>query len=588
MGSPLASPIKVSDYVIKFLKDSGVRDIFTVSGGGCMHLTDSIGRSDIGFVCTHHEQAASMAAEGYSRISGISAVVVTTGPGGTNTITGLLGNWLDSIPVIYISGQVPRNQLSSGTGCRQIGDQEFDIVSSVKNMTKYSTLVSDKKDIRYHLEKALKIAKSGRPGPVWIDIPLDIQGDTINPDKMRGYLYDETPPIAPLSCVKEIKEKIRKAKRPLVVVGSGVRRSNAVSRLRKFLELNKIPVATGPHSGIDIVNDDYEYYAGRFGVLGQVSANNIVQKCDFLLSIGSRLNIKMTGYKYQDFAPDAYKVMVDVDKHEMNKFNITADKKVISDAGDFLDFFDNEERLTEQNEISEWLEYVSLKRSEENLVLDKHRDLKEYASTYCFVESLCEKLNEDVPIVTSDGTAHVVTLKTAKLKGNQRLFTNVGCASMGYGLPAAIGASFAIGKKPVVCIEGDGSIQMNIQELQTISHHNLPMKIFVINNDGYLSIRLTQGSFFDKRYVAIDKDSGVSFPNMEKIAAAYGLKYFQIKNNKEIDFTLDQVMGYTIGPVMCEIFTDPLERHEPKVMAKLKEDGTFEPGNLTDIRAQNE
>lgn len=583
----MARVTKVSDYVIEFLKKSQVKNIFTVSGGGSMHLIDSIGKSDINFVCTHHEQAAAMAAEGDARMGGISAVVVTTGPGGTNTLTGILGSWLDSIPVIYISGQVPTSQLSAGTGCRQIGDQEFDIISVVKSITKYAVMIEDKNEIKYHLEKAYVKATTGRPGPVWIDIPLDIQGASINEDSLEGFSDPPERPIATPSDIEFIKQKLRLSKKPVVVVGSGIRRSKAVHRLRNFLSVNNIPVMTGPHSGVDIVNDDYKHYMGRFGVLGQPSSNEIIQKSDLLISIGSRLNIKMTGYKYDSFAECAYKVLVDIDKNEMNKYNVIADKKIVSDAGDFLSSMDNR-RLTDEKNISSWLRECKQIRSSERLILEKHRKKTDYASTYCFIESLCHKTPEDTPIVTSDGTAHVVTLKTARLKGNQRLFTNVGCASMGYGLPAAIGASFAINKGPVVCIEGDGSIQMNIQELQTVVHHQLPMKIFIINNDGYLSIRLTQDSFFDGRHVAIDKGSGVSFPDMKKIASAYGIKYYQIKTNEDINFTLDKVMGYNEGPCLCEVFTDPREKHEPKVMAKLKEDGTFEPGKLTDIRIYDE
>jgi acetolactate synthase I/II/III large subunit len=572
------SKIKVSDFVIDFLYKKGIKQIYTVSGGGCMHLIDSVGKSDMDYLCTHHEQAASMAAEAHSRLSGHSAVLVTTGPGGTNTLTGLLGNWLDSIPVFYISGQVPTNQLSRGTGCRQIGDQEFDIVSVVKGMTKYSVMVENKNDILYHLEKAFQCSVLNRPGPVWVDIPLNIQGSYIDEKDLKKYTPPQEEPQ--VFDVEKIKHKILSAKKPVIVVGSGIRRSNAVGKLRNFLENNKLPVMTGPHSGIDIVNDDYENYLGRFGVLGQVTSNKLIQEADLILCIGSRLNVKMTGYDHKAFAPNAYKVIVDIDENEMNKFNIIANDKIKCDALSFLNQM-GDEKIT--GDIDEWLEYTRKFRTREKLVLDKHRNKKDYVSSYCFVESLCRATPEDCPIVTSDGTAHVVTLKTAKLKGNQRLFTNVGCASMGYGLPAAIGACNAINRKQVVCIEGDGSIQMNIQELQTLVHHEMPIKLFVINNDGYLSIRLTQDSFFDSRYVAIDESSGVSFPDMEKLAKAYGIKYFSIRKNKDIDFTISQVMSYDNEPVICEIFTDPQEKHEPKVMAQVNSDGSFKPGKLESI-----
>ena len=570
--------MKVSDFVIDFLHKKGIDNVYTVSGGGCMHLIDSLGKSDVKYFCTHHEQSAAMAAEAHSRIKGHSAVIVTTGPGGTNTLTGLLGNWLDSIPVFYISGQVPTNQLSDGTGCRQIGDQEFNIVSVVKNMTKYSYMVTDKKDILYHLEKAYHKSVTGRPGPVWIDIPLDIQGSSVNVEELRKYEpKSKKPKKISLEKITKLKKVFANAKKPVVVVGSGVRRSGSVYKLRDFLQRNNLPVMTGPHSGVDVVNDDYKFYFGRFGVLGQVSSNRLIQQADLVLCLGSRLNVKMTGYDFKSFAPNAYKIVVDIDKNEMHKFNVVADEKLTLDVGDFLDYFQNE---TITGDITKWISDCIAERSKEKLVLKKHRDQKDYVSSYCFAENLCERTPEEIPIVTSDGTAHVVVLKTAKLKGDQRLFTNVGCASMGYGLPAAIGASRALDNKPVVCVEGDGSIQMNIQELQTLVHHRMPIKLFIINNDGYLSIRLTQDSFFDGRHVAIDKDSGVSFPSMEKISKAYGIQYYSIKNNNELDFTISKVMSYSKGPVVCEVFTDPLEKHEPKVKARVNEDGSFTPGKL--------
>jgi len=570
--------VKVSDLIINFLLEKGIDNVYTVSGGGCMHLIDSIGKSEIGYFCTHHEQSAAMAAEAHSRIKGHSAVVVTTGPGGTNTLTGLLGSWLDSVPVFYISGQVPTNQLSDGTGCRQIGDQEFDIVSVVKGMTKYAHMVTDKQDILFHLEKAHHKSVTGRPGPVWIDVPLDIQGASVELDKLRVYepKQNKTKGLSSKKLAK-LKEAIKSAKKPMVVVGSGVRRSGSVHKLRNFLQRNKLPVMTGPHSGVDVVNDDYDFYFGRFGVLGQVSSNRLIQEADLILCLGSRLNVKMTGYDYESFAPSAYKIIVDIDNNEMHKFNIIADERIVSDVGEFIDHF--EDRVV-TGDINEWISYCTTQRSKEKLVLDRHREQKEYVSSYCFAERLCFKAPEEVPIVTSDGTAHVVVLKTAKLKGDQRLFTNVGCASMGYGLPAAIGASRALDNEQVICVEGDGSIQMNIQELQTLVHHNMPVKLFVINNDGYLSIRLTQNSFFDGRYVAIDESSGVSFPSMEKISEAYGIKYYSIKNNDELDFTISKVMKYSKGPVLCEVFTDPLEKHEPKVKARVNQDGSFSPGKL--------
>ena len=331
--------MKLSDYVIKFLEEKGIKHAFAISGGGCMHLIDSLGKSDIiDYVCNHHEQASAMAAEGYYRMSGkVAACIVTTGPGGTNTLTGVMGAWTDSIPVIFISGQVQRHQLSEGTGCRQVGDQEFDIVSIMKNTTKFATRVDDEKNIKYILEKAHSIATTGRPGPVWIDIPLDIQPKEIDTSSLKEYQDNYVSPSPSIVDTHNIVDLLLRSKKPVLVLGSGIRLSGAEEILFSFLDKFKIPVVTGPHSAVDIVNETYEHYCGRIGVLGQRSSNKIIQNCDLMISIGSRLGVKMTGYKYEAFAKNAYKIMVDIDENEMNKYNIHVDLKVKSDCFNFLE-----------------------------------------------------------------------------------------------------------------------------------------------------------------------------------------------------------------------------------------------------------
>ena len=573
--------VKLSDYVMTFLETKNTKHVFTISGGGCMHLIDSLGKSNIEYICNHHEQALAMAVEGYARMEkGVGVGLVTTGPGGTNTITGLVGCWLDSIPAIFISGQVPTSQLSEGTGCRQIGDQEFDIVDMVKNITKYAVTVKNKNDIKYCLEKAFYKMKEGRQGPVWIDIPLDIQASTIDTNSLKIFV----PPRKHKKHYTDLEyvvKKIENSKKPLFVVGNGVRLSGARKTLLNLLKKTQIPVVTGPHSGVDIVNESYENYAGRIGVLGHRSSNKIIQECDLMIAIGTRLGYKMTGYKQGSFAKNAYKILVDVDENEMNKENIEADLKIKSDAKIFLEKL-NKHQYKNIN-IFKWIDKCRGLRKQETYVFKKHRDLKNYASNYCFVEGLSKLVPENIPTVTSNGSAHVITLQTMKLKGDQRLFTNVGCASMGYGLPAAIGACFANERKPIVCIEGDGSIQMNIQELQTIIHHKLPIKMFVINNDAYLSIKATQDNYFNSNYVGTNTESGVSLPDLKKISNAYGISYENIKNNNEIDEKIQKVLDHNDGPIICEVYTYPKEKHEPKVVAKIKEDGTFEPGELTNM-----
>lgn len=575
--------MKISDYIIKFLKDNGIKKVFTVSGGGCIHLIDSLETQKMDYVCMHHEQSCAMASEGYNRLSNrlSSAVLVTTGPGGTNALTGVLGAWLDSIPMIIISGQVSLNQTIQNTKCRQIGDQEYNIIDSVKSMVKYAKMITKKEQIITELPKAIKIATSGRPGPVWIDVPLNIQGADIDLEEIIVDIKsDDIKYKISEKKINTIINKLNKSKKPLIVVGNGLSFNNIVMvYLYEFLIRTNIPIMTNVHSNIDIINESYPYYVGRFGILGQISSNKIIQECDLLISIGSRLSIKSTGFNYKSFAKNAYKVMVDVDKNEISKFTLDIDLKVNTTSKIFLESILDKKNDIHLN-ISEWQQYCKSLRDNEIFIHPKHRALKKYVSNYCFVEALSNNEKCVYPIITSNGSAHVCTLQTIKLKDGQRLFTNVGCASMGYGLPAAIGVCFA-NNDSVICIEGDGSIQMNIQELQIIKHHNLPMKLFIINNDGYLSIKITQKLLFNGKEVAAGKDSGISFPNMKKIAKAYGIKYICIKNNKELDKKIKKVMNYN-KPIICEVFTYPNELHEPKVKIKgIDKKGNIMPGELT-------
>lgn len=572
--------MKVSDIVVSFLESKGISHVFTISGGGCIHLIDSLGKAEkLNYICVHHEQSAAMAAEGYARLKqNVGACIVTTGPGGTNTLTGVLGCWLDSVPTIFISGQVSLSQISEGTGCRQIGDQEFDIVSVAKPMTKYAVMVKDKHDILYELEKAYDIATSGRPGPVWIDIPLDIQGTIVDDEKLKQYNNPIQNFILKEEEIQEYHSYLKNSKKPLFVVGNGIRLSNSYELLDNILKNTNIPAITGVHSGVDCVDNTYEYYAGRIGILGQITSNKIVQDADLLIILGSRLNVKMTGYNLLGFAPNAKKIFVDIDKYEMDKHKLSnIVLKIQADLKTFL-----QQPLPQLPDISEWQDKVKQLRKEQKYYYDKHINMKDYASAYYFTDRL-KQYAGDLPIITSNGSAHVVTLQTYRLKKDQRMFTNVGCASMGYGLPAAIGASFVNSNQDIICIEGDGSLQMNIQELQTLKHHNLPIKLFVINNDGYLSIKITQESFFNGKQVASGKESGISFPNLEKICKAYGLPYIKITDNNQYDKRLKKVLK-TKGPIVCELITHPYEKHEPKVIAKgIDKNGNIIPGELTDM-----
>jgi len=572
--------MRLSDYVIQFLRDKYEIDtVFTVSGGGCIFLIDSLGTTEgVNYVATHHEQAAAIAAEGYARMNNkLGACIITSGPGGTNTLTGTLCNWLDSIPVIYISGQVNKEMTTNYTGLplRQLGDQEFNIIESVKNMTKYAVQVNDSSEIRYHLEKACSLATSGRPGPVWIDIPLNVQSVNIEPDELDGY-NDVIESFSPSQLeIDSLLEKWNQAKKPLMVVGNGIRLSGGIEELYKTLKSSNIPVISAVN-GNDIVNHDYEHYCGRFGTHAQIGANNLLSECDFLLSVGSRLYVRQTGYNFEGFAKQAYKVHVDIDENELNKPTLFTDLKIHSDAKEFLKLL-NSQNLpeTDTDWLDECFEWSCVPK-----VLPKHRNKTEYASHYAFIEKLSENMPKDHHIVTSDGSANVVTMQVMNLKGNQRLITNTGCAPMGYGLPAALGAAT---HHKVVCIEGDGSLHLNIHELQTMKHYNLPIKLILLNNDGYTSIKISQKAFFNGRFVASEKNSGVSFPNFEKVIKAYDLPYYSIENNQSINPTLEEFLAHE-GPAVLEVFTDPEEFHEPTVVAKLGEDGKFIPGELKNIQ----
>jgi acetolactate synthase I/II/III large subunit len=575
--------MRLSDYVIQFVKEQcKVDTIFTVSGGGCIFLVDSLSKIDgIDYVCNHHEQACAIAAEGYARkTNNLGVCLVTSGPGGTNALTGVLGAWLDSTPMLILSGQVNREMTTNYTGLplRQLGDQEFDITKTVSNMTKYAVQVNSASLIKYHLEKAYYLAKNGRPGPVWLDIPLDIQKTDIDPDKLEGYKPIQSTAKVTSEDIDIIKNQLTLSKKPLIIVGNGVRLSNSIPELYDLLNQTSIPVITSVNGG-DIVNNDYEFYSGRFGTHAQICANTLLNECDFVLSIGTRLYIRQLGYSYKTFAKNAYKVMVDIDINELNKPTVFPDLKVHSD----LKYFLNEllkSPLSKSN--PEWGEYCKNKFKTTPRVLDRHRNKKNIVSHYAFMEKLSQHIPKDYDIVTSDGSAHVVSMQVLDLKGKQRLITNKGNAPMGHGLPCVIGASKVKNSK-WVCIEGDGSLHLNVHELQTLKHYNLPVKLILFNNNGYSSIKLSQQAMFDGNKVASDPDSGVSFPNWERLVDAYDLPYYKISNHDNINSTLSKIFDIE-GPVFVEVITDPEEAHEPRVVAQLDENNNFIPGELHSIK----
>ena len=574
--------MRLSDYVIQFLRDSyKVDTFFTLSGGGCIFLMDTLGNTEnIKYVANHHEQASAIAAEGYARMHGkIGCCIVTSGPGGTNTLTGVLCSWLDSIPMIVISGQVNKEMTTNYTNLplRQLGDQEFNIIDSVKNMTKYAVQVNDPKTIRYHLEKACFEATNGRPGPVWLDLPLNVQSFDINPEELESFTPEDNLPKPTNEEINHIIEKLNNSEKPLLIIGNGVRLSNGIDELKEFLNKTNIPVITAVN-GNDIINENYINYAGRFGTHAQICANNLLDECDFLLTIGSRLYVRQTGYNFKSFAQNAYRIYTDIDLNELNKPSLFPDYKVNTDAKILL----NELNKQSINQVSQsWQNHVQNKFKNNTTVLDKHRDKINTVSNYHFIEKLNDHLTEKDHVITSDGSANVVTMQVLKLKGNQRLITNTGCAPMGYGLPAAIGASS--NNTRVICLEGDGSLHLNIHELQTMKHNNLPIKLIILNNNGYLSIKLTQKFLFKGKYVASEKSSGVTLPDFKKISKAYDLPYFSIKNHDDIDLVLEKFLKNN-KPSILEVFTDENESHEPRVIPVLDENRNFIPGKLSNIQ----
>lgn len=585
--------IRVADYIADVLVENGIHHVFSVTGGGAMHLNDGLGHKE-GLTCiyNHHEQACAIAAESYARINNqMAAVCVTTGPGGTNAITGVLGGWLDSIPMLILSGQVRYDTTvrSTGLNIRSYGDQEFDIVKMVSHITKYAWMVTDPTDIRYCLEKALYLAKTGRPGPVWLDIPLNVQGAYIETERLCGFDPKEeekdTVPKVTDELAKEIIAKIRKAKRPVLNAGNGIRIAGAAEVFLRVVEKLGIPVVTGWNS-IDLIYDTHPLYTGRAGIMGDRAGNWAVQNSDLLLSIGSRLSIRQVGYQYQSWARAAYTIIEDVDQEELKKPDLHVDMPVWADAKDLLEALERnlEEKVTEEEkkDQQEWIRCCQNWKKSYPVVQEKHIAQNGAVNVYAFIGELSSLLPENKITVVGNGSACVVGSHAYEIKRGQRFIINSAVASMGYDLPAAIGACIASGEQDMICVTGEGSIQMNLQELQTIIHHRFPIKIFVINNGGYHSIRQTQKNFFGDPLVGIGAESGdLSFPSMEKLAWAYGYPYQKITDNCRLEEIKETLQIH--GPAICEVFVDTQQKFEPKCASKRLEDGSMVSAPLEDL-----
>ena len=635
--------MKVSDYIAKKLTESGITDVFMVTGGGAMHLDDGLGHEP-GLHCifNHHEQACAIAAECYARIHNkIAAVCVTTGPGGTNAITGVVGGWLDSIPMLILSGQVRYDTTarSTGLGIRAMGDQEFDIVKAVDCMTKYSEMVLDPMRIRFCLEKALYLAQSGRPGPCWLDIPLNVQGAYIETDELLGFDKDDyenggtgwsahgtgcagctlcmmnkisgrpvmipedvagqgekrqvLPKPVTVETARTILKKVREAKRPVINAGNGIRIGKAYDVFARVVEKLGIPVVTGWNS-LDCMYDEHPLYVGRAGHMGDRPGNFAVQNSDLLLSLGSRLSIRQVGYNYQTWAREAHVIYNDIDEEELKKPTVHVDMPVHADVKDLLEklelVLDEEEFMPEggpkdKKAVDWWVKRCQEWKEKYPVVLPKHYAAGDDApaNIYAAIKEISRRAEEGQITVVGNGSPCVVGGHAYEMKKGQRFISNSAIASMGYDLPAAIGACVADHTQDIILVTGDGSIQMNIQELQTIIHHKMPIKIFLINNGGYHSIRQTQKAHFHEPLVGVGVDSGdLSFPDMEKLSWAYGYPYVAAHHNSELGAAVEKTLK-TEGPVICEIFVDTEQKFEPKAEAKMMPDGTMVSVPLEDL-----
>lgn len=585
---------RLADYVADFFVAHGVTDVFSVVGGGAMHLNDALGHKEgLKVTYNHHEQACAIAAEAYARIDNkIAAVCVTTGPGGTNALTGVVGGWLDSIPMFIVSGQVRYDTTAryalqfTGTPLRAMGDQEYDIVKSVTPMTKYAVMVEDPKTIRYHLEKAWHLATTGRPGPVWVDIPVNYQGGYIETEDLRGYDPAEDnallPPAVDELTIKTVLEKIRKAKRPVFHAGYGIRLSGGYDVFRSVVEKLNIPVVTY-WNAVDLIEDDHPLYCGRAGNMGDRPGNWAIQNADLILAVGTRISIRQVGYNWKTWAREAEVIMVDIDPAELKKPTLHVEMPIWADAKDFLTKLD----AAAQVPVSAggiWNKTCQRWKKEYPVVLPRQwEENGKTANVYAFVRYLSSQLPENSLTAVSNGACCVVGNQAYVIQKGSRMANNSAIASMGYGLPAAVGTCIGGGRKQTICLEGDGSIMMNLQELQTILTNNLPIKIFLINNNGYHSIRITQTNLFNKNFVGIGEESGdLSFPEFKKIAEAFGYRYFCAHSNAEMKSVVNRVLRLD-GPVFTEIFTDTVQVWEPKSSTKRLADGTLVSPPLEDL-----
>jgi acetolactate synthase-1/2/3 large subunit len=583
--------MRLADYVMSFIARQGVKHVFLVTGGGAMHLNDALARCpDLTFICNHHEQASAIAAENYSKATNnLGVALVTTGPGGTNAITGLAGAWLDSTPCLFVSGQVKRADRMYGPdgahlGVRQRGSQEVDIVSVVKPIVKYAWTIVDPQSIRYHLEKGTYLARTGRPGPVWIDIPIDIQAAQINPTSLRKF----DPAEVGLSSqndwhaqLEEVIERLNHSERPFIFAGNGVRVSGAAEIFEKLVRKLNVPVGL-TWMAMDLLNDDDELFVGRPGTVASRGANFAVQNADFVLAIGIRLDPPLMGWDPRQFARGAYKAVVDIDRAELKKLDGLINNTICADAKRFAEAMLASDSTQVRRDRTRWIQRCQNWKARYPIVLPEHR-APGLVSVYHLAEVIGEEVDPDDRIVSgSSGSAIEVFLLSYRARKGRRVFHTAGLGAMGFGIPASIGVCLGSGGKKTICVEGDGGFQLNIQELATIAHLDLPIKFFVLNNDGYASIRATQANYFGGPNIGCDCNTGISVPDYRKVASAFGLQTALIADQSDLRSAVRRVLQ-TRGPVVCDVRVLPSEIRSPRVTSTQRPDGSFVSKPLEDL-----
>jgi len=587
---------RVADLVADLLAEHGIHNMFVVTGGGAMHLNDAFGRNpDLSLTFCHHEQACAIAAEAYGRLTHrLAAVNVTTGPGGINALNGVFGAFVDSIGMVVISGQVKTETMVSSYDLplRQLGDQEVNIVELADSITKYAVILADPSETKYVVERAIWTAKNGRPGPVWIDIPSDIQAAVVDPSKLRRFVPEEflstdEGESAPLTGqilkneLEAVLEQLSNSERPVILAGTGVRISGAYEQFLKAIDKLGIPVATA-FNAHDLIEESHPLYVGRPGTVGDRAGNFSVQNADFVLILGCRMNLRQISYEWSAFARNAYKVMIDIDQAELLKPTLKIDRPILADLSNVLDVINKDIAYEQQPSHQDYLSWCQDRRKRYPVLAEPRTSDSKLIDPYDFLSLLFEELDDDDVVVVGDGTACVVTFQVAKIKSGQRMYSNSGCASMGYDIPAAIGAAVARKGKRVVCIAGDGSIMMNLQELQTIVGNQLPIKIFLMNNDGYSSIRQTQNNYFPDNPVGCDPTSGVTFPDFVAVGHAFGIDSRRCDSLEQASVAIRSALEGP-SPRLLEVMLDPDRVFTPKLSSRQLPDGKMVSSPLEDM-----